>query len=56
MAAHWIAFEIKVDIHVFSESRGVVISVSFGITKCFKYHVRPDENVFDSISKQRKET
>lgn len=48
MTTDRVMFEIEVDIHIFAESAGVVISISFGIPETFKYTVGLEQNIFDS--------
>lgn len=48
MAASRVAFEVKIDVHVFSESRRVVIPVCLGITKRLHDLIGPYQHVSDS--------
>ena len=45
MSTHWIAFKIKVNIHVLSKSTGVVISVGSCIAKTLQNCIGLQENV-----------
>lgn len=49
VAADWVSLEIKIDIHVLSETRRIVVSICLGIAERFQYRVRLDENVFHPV-------
>lgn len=36
VTANWISFEVKVNVHILSEPRRIVISVRFSITESFQ--------------------
>jgi len=40
MSSDWIAFEVKVDVHVLPESTRIVISICLGVSKGFQNAVR----------------
>ena len=40
-------FKIKIDIHIFSKSWRVIISISLSISKCLQYIIRLEKNVFN---------
>lgn len=48
MASNWITFEVKVDVHVFAESTGVIIPVCLGIAESLQNNIGLDENIFHS--------
>lgn len=50
MATNWVTLEVKVDVHVFAKSTGIVIAVCLGITKGLQNIVGFYENIFDSVN------
>lgn len=47
-----IAFEVKIDVHVFSEPRRIVIAVCFGIAESFQDGVWLEKNVLNPAGQQ----
>jgi len=46
VAADGVSLEIKIDVHVLSETRRIVVSICLGIAERLQYRVRLDENIF----------
>lgn len=47
VATDRIAFEIEIDVHILSESGGIIVSIRLGITERFQNRVRLNQNVFN---------
>lgn len=43
----WITFEVEIDVHIFSETRRIVVSVSLCIAKSFQYRIRLNKYIFN---------
>lgn len=46
--ANWVVFEIKFNVHVFSEATGVVVPVSFSVPEALQDRIALNEDVLDS--------
>lgn len=47
VSANGVALEVEIDVHVFSETRGIVIPIGLGVAERFQYRVRLDEDVLN---------
>lgn len=45
VSSDWVALKVKVDVHVLSEARRVVIAVGLGIAECLQHGVRLKQHV-----------
>jgi len=45
VSARWVTLEVKVDVHVFTESAGIVVSVRLGVAEGFHQLVGSDQHV-----------
>ena len=50
VTSNGVTFKVKVDVHVFSESGGVVVAIGLGVSKSLQDIVRLKENIFDSFN------
>lgn len=49
VAANRITFEIEMNVHVFAESRWIVVAIRFGVAERLQNGVRLQQNVLHSI-------